>query len=67
MKLIQTNIEGVILIEPVVHGDARGFFLETYHAEHYHAGGINGPFVQDNHRHQNPTTESIFLSPSAIP
>ena len=49
MKFIQTNIEGVILIEPVVHGDARGFFLETYHAEHYRAGGINGPFVQDNH------------------
>ena len=49
MKFIQTNIPGVVLIEPVVHGDARGFFLESYHAEHYRASGIGGPFVQDNH------------------
>ncbi len=49
MKFIATNIPGVILVEPVVHGDARGFFLETYHALHYRAGGIAGPFVQDNH------------------
>ena len=42
MKFIPTNIPGVVLIEPVVHGDARGFFLETYHAERYSAGGIAG-------------------------
>jgi dTDP-4-dehydrorhamnose 3,5-epimerase len=39
----------VILIEPDVRRDDRGFFLETYHAERYRAGGIQGPFVQDNH------------------
>jgi dTDP-4-dehydrorhamnose 3,5-epimerase len=39
----------VILVEPDVHRDPRGFFLETYHLEKYRAGGIPGPFVQDNH------------------
>jgi dTDP-4-dehydrorhamnose 3,5-epimerase len=39
----------VILVEPDVHRDARGFFLETYHLDKYRAGGIPGPFVQDNH------------------
>jgi dTDP-4-dehydrorhamnose 3,5-epimerase len=39
----------VILVEPDVHRDARGFFVETYHLEKYRAGGIAGPFVQDNH------------------
>jgi len=39
----------VILVEPDVHRDARGFFVETYHLEKYRGGGIAGPFVQDNH------------------
>jgi len=39
----------VILVEPDVHRDARGFFLETYHVERYRSGGVPGPFVQDNH------------------
>jgi len=39
----------VILVEPDVHRDARGFFLETYHLEKYREGGVPGPFVQDNH------------------
>jgi len=39
----------VILVEPDVHRDARGFFLESYHLEKYRAGGVPGPFVQDNH------------------
>jgi dTDP-4-dehydrorhamnose 3,5-epimerase len=39
----------VILVEPDVHRDPRGFFVETYHLEKYRAGGITGPFVQDNH------------------
>jgi dTDP-4-dehydrorhamnose 3,5-epimerase len=38
----------VILVVPDVHRDARGFFLETYHARKYREGGIAGPFVQDN-------------------
>jgi dTDP-4-dehydrorhamnose 3,5-epimerase len=39
----------VILVEPDVHRDPRGFFLETYHQRKYAEGGIAGPFVQDNH------------------
>jgi dTDP-4-dehydrorhamnose 3,5-epimerase len=39
----------VVLVEPDVHRDARGFFLETWRQEKYAAGGIRGPFVQDNH------------------
>ena len=38
-----------MLIEPVLHRDARGFFLETYHRGKYAEGGIAGEFVQDNH------------------
>ena len=39
----------VILIEPQVFGDARGFFLETYQEAAFHAAGITARFVQDNH------------------
>ena len=49
MKFIPTELPGVILIEPDVFKDARGFFLETYHERKYAEGGIAGPFVQDNH------------------
>ena len=43
------DLPEVILVEPKVHRDDRGFFLETWHEERYRAGGIPGPFVQDNH------------------
>jgi len=49
LKFTETELPGVILVEPDVHGDERGFFLETYHAEKYAAGGISPTFVQDNH------------------
>lgn len=49
MRIIETALEGVVVIEPRVITDARGFFLETYHAPRYAAAGIPGPFVQDNH------------------
>jgi dTDP-4-dehydrorhamnose 3,5-epimerase len=49
VRFIPTELPGVVLVEPDVHRDRRGFFLETYHAERYRAGGIEGPFVQDNH------------------
>ena len=51
MRVIPTDLPGVLLIEPDVYRDARGFFLETYHAEKYRAHGIVGPFVQDNRSH----------------
>ncbi len=49
MRALSTAIPGVVIVEPVVHGDSRGFFLETYHAQKHAALGIPGPFVQDNH------------------
>ena len=49
MRIVPSTLPGVLVIEPDVHEDDRGFFLETYHAEKYRGGGIDGPFVQDNH------------------
>lgn len=48
MNVVETEIAGVLIVEPVVLGDRRGFFLETYKADRYAAAGISGPFVQDN-------------------
>ena len=49
MEILKTPIEGVLLIKPVVWGDSRGYFLETWQKERYDAAGINWSFVQDNH------------------
>jgi dTDP-4-dehydrorhamnose 3,5-epimerase len=49
VRVVTTAIPGVLIVEPDVHADDRGFFLETYHAERYRQHGIAGPFVQDNH------------------
>ena len=49
MRFTPLALPEVILVEPDVHRDPRGFFVETYHLEKYRAGGITGPFVQDNH------------------
>ena len=50
MKLVKTSIPEVILIQPKVFGDTRGFFLETYNKERYmQAGFPDVAFVQDNH------------------
>lgn len=48
MNLINTAIPEILIIEPIVFGDSRGFFLETFQSERYAASGITGPFVQDN-------------------
>lgn len=48
MNIIETELPGVLLIEPDVFGDERGFFMETYQSERYHEAGIAGEFVQDN-------------------
>lgn len=48
MKVIPTELPGVLIIEPQVFGDARGFFLETWNAPRYAAAGIPIAFVQDN-------------------
>lgn len=49
MQVTTTDIPGVLLIEPDIFRDSRGFFLETYHARRYADAGIPGPFVQDNY------------------
>lgn len=48
MEFRRLDIPEVILVEPNVIHDARGFFLETYHRDKYAAGGIPETFVQDN-------------------
>ena len=49
MKVLETVLPGVLIIEPKVFGDARFFFLESYQAERYRQLGIQHTFVQDNH------------------
>ncbi len=49
MNVIETAIPGVLIIEPKVFGDSRGFFMETYQADRYRRAGIDFSFVQDNH------------------
>lgn len=52
MKVITTSLEGVLIIEPHVFKDQRGFFMETYNRKRYERAGVkiskNGSFVQDN-------------------
>ena len=49
MKVIETAIPDVRIIEPRVFGDARGFFMETWSRRDFAAAGIDADFVQDNH------------------
>lgn len=49
MKVIQTPLPGVLILEPKVFGDSRGFFLESYNQRVMEAAGVAGRFVQDNH------------------
>jgi dTDP-4-dehydrorhamnose 3,5-epimerase len=48
MNVIKTALPEVIIFEPKMFGDTRGFFLEHYQAERYAAYGVSGHFVQDN-------------------
>ena len=48
MKTRETGIEGLMIIEPKVYRDERGYFLESYHQERLKALGINHHFIQDN-------------------
>src|SRR5919107_2731404 len=49
MQRLSTKLPGLVLLAPAVHGDARGFFLETYRADAWAAEGVPTEFVQDNH------------------
>jgi dTDP-4-dehydrorhamnose 3,5-epimerase len=48
MKVLKTSFEEVLIIEPQVFSDTRGFFMETYHKDRYEQNGIHAVFVQDN-------------------
>lgn len=49
MRFIPTHFPDVVIVEPRVFGDARGFFMETWQREKFAAAGISADFVQDNH------------------
>ena len=49
MEFTNTKIKEVKLIKPKIHGDSRGFFLETYQKNHFKDAGISCDFIQDNH------------------
>ncbi len=49
MRILPTRLAGLILIEPTVFGDGRGFFFESFRRDPYRAAGIEADFVQDNH------------------
>jgi dTDP-4-dehydrorhamnose 3,5-epimerase len=51
MKVIETELPGVLIIEPKVFEDERGFFFESYHAQRYQEAGVDARFVQSNHSH----------------
>ena len=60
MQFIRTQIPNVILIEPKVFSDERGFFLESYQKERFAEAGIDADFVQDNHsRSQQGTLRGL--------
>lgn len=64
MQITTTRIEGPKLIVPAVHGDERGFFLETYRADIIAAAGIDDAFVQDNHsRSRRGVVRGMHLQP----
>jgi dTDP-4-dehydrorhamnose 3,5-epimerase len=56
LKFTEKSLPGVLLIEPMVFEDDRGFFMETYHGRKYGEAGIDQAFVQDNHSHSRRFT-----------
>ena len=56
LKFTEKSLPGVLLIEPMVFEDDRGFFMETYHSGKYGEAGIDQAFVQDNHSHSRRFT-----------
>lgn len=54
MKVIQTELEGLKIVELDVHGDSRGFFVERFHHDKFKALGLPTNFLQDNHSRSAP-------------
>src|ERR671926_1472571 len=62
MQRLATRLDGLVLLAPTVHGDARGFFVETWRADTWREHGIPTDFVQDNHsRSQRGTLRGIHF------
>ena len=62
MERLPTRLDGLVLLAPAVHGDERGFFLETFRANAWAAAGIDTAFVQDNHsRSRRGTVRGIHF------
>jgi dTDP-4-dehydrorhamnose 3,5-epimerase len=57
IKVSKAPIEGLYIIEPTVHGDDRGYFMETYNQNDMHAAGLDMVFVQDN---QSMSTKGVL-------
>lgn len=79
MKVTDTALPGLKIIEPRVFGDDRGFFLETYRTDRFHEFGMTEAFVQDNHsrshRHvlrglhftvRRPQVQTVYVSHGTI-
>lgn len=62
MERLPTRLEGLVLLAPTVHGDERGFFVETFRADAWAAEGVPTDFVQDNHsRSRRGTVRGIHF------
>lgn len=57
IKVTKAPIEGLYVIEPTVHGDSRGYFMETYNQNDMHEAGLDMVFVQDN---QSMSTKGVL-------
>ena len=57
IKVTKVPIEGLYIIEPAVHGDSRGYFMETYNQKDMEENGLNMVFVQDN---QSMSTKGVL-------
>lgn len=57
IRVIKAPIEGLYVIEPTVHGDSRGYFVETYNQNDMHEAGLDTVFVQDN---QSMSTKGVL-------
>jgi dTDP-4-dehydrorhamnose 3,5-epimerase len=74
--VVETGIPGLLILEPKVFGDERGFFLESWNADAFRAAGLDVAFVQDNHSRsakgvlrglhfQNPTPQGKLVRVTA--
>ena len=60
IKVMKCPIEGLFIIEPAVHGDSRGYFMETYNQNDMHEAGLDMVFVQDN---QSMSVKGVLRGP----